>query len=149
MGLHPCGTVARRKPEAARSFGRPFSFVSSAAQAGFNELWAAHSVQKPVESKGIANAENVGWRVTVEPKSNMEVDLLVVRDAIAATGIEQVTVAAMYRIVTDILDKQERAFGDFPLDNKTRLIAVLGQLARWREEICFHACYGPTRTKFD
>ena len=54
----------------------------------------------------------------------MEVDLLVVGDAIAAAGIEQVTVAAVYRIVTDILDKQERAFGDFPLANKSRLIAV-------------------------
>jgi hypothetical protein len=29
-----------------RPFGPPLSFVSSAAQAGFNELWAAHSVKK-------------------------------------------------------------------------------------------------------
>ena len=42
----------------------------------------------------------------------MQVDLLVVGDSIAACGIEQVTVAAMYRIVTDILDKHDRAFGD-------------------------------------
>lgn len=41
-------------------------------------IWAAHSIKKPLESKG-ATAENVGWR-GAEPKGDMEIDLLVVGD---------------------------------------------------------------------
>jgi hypothetical protein len=75
--------------------------------------------REPVESEGIANSEYVGWRVPVEPEPNMKIDLLVVGDSVAAAGIEQVTGAAMDRIVADILNKQERVFGDFLLDDKS------------------------------
>jgi hypothetical protein len=61
--------------------------------------WVATPSKKPVESKGITNAENVDWCLAVAPKSDMEIDFLVVGDAIAAAGIAQVTGTALDWIV--------------------------------------------------
>ena len=76
-----------------------------------------HSVKKPVEAKGIANAENVGLVRWVEPRGDMEIDPLVVGDAIAAAAIAQVTSTALDCTVAHILDKQEKR--SVLLDNKS------------------------------
>jgi len=75
--------------------------------------------KQTVEPERITDAENVGRRIAVETEAEVEVDLLGVGDAVAATGIEQVTAAAIDRVVADIFDEEKGAFGDLLLDHES------------------------------
>ena len=70
----------------------------------------------------IANAKNIGRSIGVQPDANVEVDLLGVCDAIAAARIEQLTVGAANRIIANIFDEQQGAFGDLLFNYKGRLV---------------------------
>ena len=63
----------------------------------------------------------------------MKVDLVMVVDAVAATGIDQLAAAAVAREVADIFDEEKGALGDFLFEDQGRLVGELR--IRQRREI--------------
>jgi hypothetical protein len=68
--------------------------------------------QQAIGPERIANAEDIGRSIAVQPDADVEVDLLGICDAMAAARIEQLTVGAANRIIANIFDEQKGAFGD-------------------------------------
>lgn len=63
--------------------------------------------KQAIKPEGIAEAENVSWRIAIEAEAQMEVDLLSAGDAVTASGIKKVAGAAAQGIVADILDENK------------------------------------------
>jgi len=78
----------------------------------------------------------------------VKIDLVMVVDAVAAAGIDELTVAAVGRKTTDIFDEQKRSFGNFLFDNQRRFLAVF-RVRTWREEVRFHAGERPAAAERD
>src|SRR5580704_4610093 len=74
----------------------------------------------------------------------MEIDLLRGRDAIAASGIEEVAGSAMDAVIADIFDKEKRALGEFAFEHEGRFGGDLVDGVRWCKEVCEHAVDAPT-----
>jgi cell division protease FtsH len=64
--------------------------------------------------RGITDAENICRRIAIQTNADVKIDLMVVVDAIAAAGIDQLTITAVAREVADIFDKEKPALCNLP-----------------------------------
>src|SRR5713101_1493403 len=107
---------------------------------------SATAAKNAVEPERIAKTEDIRGRIAIEVDTDVKIDLLIVVDAVACAGIEQLIIAATGRESADIFGEQKGALGDLLFDHESRLIGKLdGRCGR--KEIRFHAGKCPAATK--
>jgi hypothetical protein len=65
----------------------------------------AHRSEEVVDPEGIANTKGKGRRIAIKTKPDVEVDLMIVIDAVTGARVEQLAAAAAYRKGPDIFDE--------------------------------------------
>ena len=64
-------------------------------------------LQEAVDTKRIANAENIIRRVAIQTDPDVKVDLVMIVDSVTAAGIDQLAVASDAWEVADIFNEQK------------------------------------------